>query len=309
MATGPRKTPSSKSRRKPVTIDAEAAITDDVSSLKDAEPVAMETSSPSNDTSKGGEVDEMLDAKADGKSGPPKAQKPEAKKSGSSLVGGLVGGVLALAGAGGLQWAGVLPNLGAAAEAPTVDLAPIEQQIAELRSTVGGIEVTSGADTNEVDLSGINARIDELAASIPAVEAPDLSAITDRLSAVETALSQLDTAVQSGDAGDGAAVEAVSNSMTELRGELEALATQVAGLPRVAQAPDLSGVEERIAAAETAVEQSQSSVEAFQSETSAALEGFSSELQTLASSVESLSAQVEAGGADSTTVARAFAAS
>ncbi|MEM1377566.1 MAG: hypothetical protein AAGG69_09270, partial [Pseudomonadota bacterium] len=46
-----------------------------------------------------------------------------------------------------------------------------------------------------------------------------------------------------------------------------------------------------------------------QSETSAALEGFSSELQTLASSVESLSAQVEAGGADSTTVARAFAAS
>lgn len=144
-----------------------------------------------------------------GRSGHPEPRRASAS---SALAAGILGGLVALLGAGGLQYAGVLPALGpgdgtaaieeglasdveaikaqlaaAPSSSSTVDLAPVEARIAELEKKAG--ETAAAAP---VDLSGLDAQIANLTSEIAALK----SALADAQQSTETAKSELSTRIE-----------------------------------------------------------------------------------------------------------------
>ncbi len=126
-----------------------------------------------------------------------------------ALAAGIFGGLIALLGAGGLQYAGIIPSLGpaasntaveqslasdiealkaqlAAAPAPqaTADLGPLETRIAELEKKTA--EAGNGA---AADVSGLDAQIANLTGEIATLK----SALADAQQSTEAAKSELST--------------------------------------------------------------------------------------------------------------------
>ncbi len=141
--------------------------------------------------------------------GPIHAEPRRASNSGA-LAAGILGGLITLIGAGGLQYAGVLPALGpggdttieqslageietikaqlAAAPPPsaTADLGPLETRIAELeKKTADG----SGATA---DVSGLDAQIANLTGEIATLK----SALADAEQSTQAAKSELSTRIE-----------------------------------------------------------------------------------------------------------------
>ncbi|OBZ94342.1 membrane protein [Pararhizobium polonicum] len=235
---GPEKPPRrSKSDQEPLTIDLEAntaaaqdADRDDTSAERDtaetahagsAEPAGIpqqdaNASEAGNDQPAISEPDEE-DARAEAAAAAfaeeptsaveqPVRTEPRTSNSGA-LAAGILGGLIALLGAGSLQYAGILPVLGpgadnsaieqslagdveaiktqlAAAPAPSaaVDLSPIETRIAALEKSA--TEAGSGA---AVDLSGLDAQIATLTGEIATLK----SALADARQSTETAKTEL----------------------------------------------------------------------------------------------------------------------
>jgi hypothetical protein len=126
-----------------------------------------------------------------------------------AFAAGMLGGLIALLGAGGLQYAGVMPSLGpaasntaveqsfasdiealkaqlAAAPAPaaTVDLGPLETRIADLEKKTA--EAGNGA---AADVSGLDAQIANLTGEIATLK----SALADAQQSTEATKSELST--------------------------------------------------------------------------------------------------------------------
>jgi len=242
---GPENPPRrSKSDQEPLTIDLEAnalaaedADRTDAAAEREAaeirageadetvradvgEPADIAEQAPDTDARESDEEDARADAAAAAFAEEPTSAataaeqpihaEPRRASSSGALAAGILGGLIALLGAGGLQYAGVLPALGpgsdttveqglasdveaikaqlAAAPAPsaTADLAPLETRIAELEKKTA--EAGNGA---AVDVSGLDAQIANLTGEIAALK----SALADAKQSTETAKTELSTRI------------------------------------------------------------------------------------------------------------------
>lgn len=127
---------------------------------------------------------------------PATAEKAPAK-SGTSLSGalaaGIFGGLVALAGAGSMQYAGYLPTLSGTSSSASSTMSTLEAEVATLKSAVASL---ASRPTAHVDTSALEARIAALEAA-PAQTAPsgapaDLEPIQQKLAALDGTVTQIE---------------------------------------------------------------------------------------------------------------------
>ena len=245
---GPENPPRrSKSDQEPLTIDLDATAVPREGSDESAAAVERETSVDETAEIRAGETDETVRADiADGDSVKSEVEEAEADEdaraeaaaaafaeepvsaataaeepvrpiypaqhrtsNSGALAAGILGGLITLLGAGGLQYAGIMPSLSpnasntaieqslasdiealkaqlAAAPAPqaTADLGPLETRITELEKKTA--ETGNGA---AADVSGLDAQIANLTGEIATLK----SALADAQQSTEAAKSELST--------------------------------------------------------------------------------------------------------------------
>lgn len=137
--------------------------------------------------------------------------QPAASKSGA-LAAAILGGLVALAGAGALQYGGYLPALGPGRDA-AVDLAPVTAEIDALKSQLATLQDAAPAEA--VDLEPIETRLAALENSV--ASPPEAAAlggqVEQSVSALEAGLAQLTAEIaelreQAASAARGAADQA-----------------------------------------------------------------------------------------------------
>lgn len=185
----------------------------------------------------------------------------------NGIVAGIIGGVIALAAAGGLQFAGLLGAPGAGdASSGGVSLDGINGEIASLKSEIAGLKDTAGNNDASAKVDGLSSALDQVKRDVAALKSAveqggagdtaGLAALGDKVRQIETeiaALGQtgntapvdlgplneklvgLDALVKS--AGDTAKAQegrlaALEQSVSQLSGKLEAQAAQ----PKIALA-------------------------------------------------------------------------
>ncbi|MEO0543433.1 MAG: mitofilin family membrane protein [Pseudomonadota bacterium] len=257
----------------------------------EAEPVAMTAKNPeidankeTPDTSEAGTVEGGGKQNADGGSQEPpiapSGVSPKAR-SGSPLLGGLVGGVIALLGAAGFQWAGFIPNLGANSFDTSVMEAKIEGLGARLSTAEDVLTANSGAET-------VTVLVEEIGQSASS-NMDAIAAIDTQVDEMMASIDRLNSAIASGEAGDSAAVGNLAARFAELETQNETLAAELADLPTGGASLD--------------------AVSAIEAELRGTIAALADDVNRLSGEVGALTEQVAVGGADSTAVARAFAAS
>lgn len=215
----------------------------DSPSAKASDGVTSENLTASNETLLSGETDEPLTAPSpekptlrddESKTGAgfreaqgeaPRAatpgSPPPARGGGMSAVAaGLIGGVIALVGAGGLQYAGVLPAPNGGGDAAAVQ--GLRADMERLQSELAAVQ--TGGDAGAAEAVGnLQSRIDQFAAD----------------------LDSLRQAVEAGGAGENAGLAALDTKIADLEARIAQLGQNSAGEP-----VDLAPVNERIAALE-----------------------------------------------------------
>jgi hypothetical protein len=162
------------------------------------------------------------------------APAPERKGSGlSAIAAGIIGGVITLLGAGALQCADLLPAPGTSVTAPADDaeaIAALKTEIAALKEEVDTVKAAPGGDTAELSKS-----VADLSSGVQDV--------SSALEQVKSDVAALKSAVESGSAGDGAAVEALNSKIAALEASVAALGQGGQGVPQEA----LDAINQKIA--------------------------------------------------------------
>lgn len=156
-----------------------------------------------------------------GSSASPRAEPTAARRGGvgGSLLAGVAGAVLALLGAGALQFAGILPSPNG--QTGQTDLAALQDEVASLRQQVETLPAQAGAPEG----------------------------LTERVEALSKALED----ARADFAASGGAGQADPAAAKALEDRFAALESAIAALPREGGAPiDLAPINERISAVETA---------------------------------------------------------
>ncbi|MCF6115498.1 phage tail protein [Mesorhizobium muleiense] len=185
----------------------------------------------------------------------------------NGIAAGIIGGVIALAAAGGLQFAGLLGAPGAGdSSSGGVSLDGVNSEIAALKSEIAGLKDTAGNNDASARVDGLSSALDQLKTDVAALQSAieqggagdtaGLAALADKVRQIETAvaalgqtgntapvdlgplnekLAGLDAAVKS--AGETAKAQdgrlaALEQSVSQLSGKVEAQA----GQPKVALA-------------------------------------------------------------------------
>lgn len=160
----------------------------------------------------------------------PEQEEPELESSPvgsgrrSGLAAGLVGGLLALVGAGGLQFAGLLPSPG---NDGNPNIAGLQVEIDALRQEIDRLKNVSGT-TGEQRFDGLVTTVDQL----------------------KSDLAGLRNAVEAGGAGDGAAVQALDDKLKEIETAVAALGESGSG----ASTKALDAISQKIASVEGALD-------------------------------------------------------
>lgn len=206
----------------------------------------------------------------------PQAAPVGPARRGGALAAGLLGGLIALAGAGGLQFAGVLPSPGSSGNA---NVAGLQAEIDALRRDFDGLKNAPGA-------GGVEELRQSLGESAARVEG--LSTTVEQL---KSDLAGLRKTVEA--EGGGAAGQALDARIKEIEASLAALGQNGGS----ASAAALDAISQKIASVEGALDAA--------TKASAAADA---RLATLEQTVEGLSRKVEAQ-ADQPRIALAIAAS
>jgi len=187
---------------KPTTATSEKSLLDDRPKVAPAAAGASDTpafgraeSRPSNAEKPAADARPDKATPPPAASSPPKPQ-PTARGGVSAIAAGIIGGVIALAGGGALQYAGVLPVPGGS-EATSGEIAGLRSDLAALREQV---DATPPAEN-------LGPRVDELAAAFEQVKtqlaaatsgnavSPEATqALDDRLKAIESAVAAAQSA-------------------------------------------------------------------------------------------------------------------
>ncbi|CCV04514.1 putative phage tail protein [Mesorhizobium metallidurans STM 2683] len=182
----------------------------------------------------------------------------------NGIAAGLIGGVIALAGAGGLQFAGLLGAPGSAAGSVSLD--GVNGEIASLRSEIAGLKEAGGNSDASAKVDGLASALDQVRTDVAALKSAveqggagdnaGIAALGDKVKQIETAvaalgqagntapvdlgpldekLAGLDAALKS--AGEAATVQegrlgALEQSVSQLSGKVEAQSSQ----PKIALA-------------------------------------------------------------------------
>ncbi|MDH6231488.1 hypothetical protein M2281_002060 [Mesorhizobium soli] len=206
---------------------------------------------------------------------PAPAPEPQRQRSGfSPLAAGIVGGVMALAGAGALQFSGLLPAPDSNAGAAMTEVDSLRAELSGMQQDILALKNTSGQP--DAGLTG------------------QVEAVTKSLDEVKTDLGNLRQSVASA-SGDQAGLEAVDGRIKELETSVAALREQQ-GASQTASG-DLAALGERIAG-----------VEALAKANGEAISAADGKLATLQQKANDLSGKVEAQ-AGQPKVALAIAAS
>ena len=190
----------------------------------------------------------------------PMAVQP--KRSGiNGIAAGLIGGVIALVGAGGLQFAGLLGGPGSG----SVSLDGVNRVIASLKTEIAGLKQAGGNTDASAKVDGLSAALDQVKTDVAALKSAveqggagdnaGLAALGDKVKQIETAVAAL------GQAGNAAPVDL--GPLNEKLAGLDAL-VKSAGEAATAQ-------EGRLAALEQSVSQLSGKVDAQASQPKIAL--------------------------------------
>lgn len=246
------KTRHSKSHREPVTIELQP---DEVSRVADAQPFeASEADAPAQSVGAEERADETPAADTDAagssersgygfdEASPEPAtagedeqqdrsfisRPAEAKRSGlNPVVAGLAGAVIALAGAGALQYAGVLGAPGASLDTVNSQVSALKTQVAALSSSESGGDVQARIKIVSDTLDQTRAELADLKASVGAAasDAQAVGDLRDRIAAVEAAVADLGKSAGVAEADLAplnekiAALEALAKSSADAAGE------------------------------------------------------------------------------------------
>lgn len=224
------------------------------------------------------------------------------KRGVSAIGGGVVGALLALAGGAGLQSAGMLPSFGGgqapvAQVAPAVDLTPLETQIAALQAELDAVRAGAGGGASE----GVQAQLDSASSALAQANARSDAAQAD-IASLNERLDVLQQAISSGEAGEGAGLEALSSRLTALEAQSEQLADTggTAELdPAVALAavqPALDTINEQVSALSADINEQVSALGGDVSAISQTLEGLTGEMATLQQGMTTLTDSQAATG-------------
>ena len=200
-------------------------------------------------------------AKTDARSEPMAAQPKRGGVNG--IAAGIIGGVIALVGAGGLQFAGLL---GAPGSGAGVSLDGVNGEIASLKGEIASLKEAGGNNGAAARVDGLSAALDQVKSDVTALKSAlqqggagdtaGLAALGDKVKQIETAvdalgkaastapvdlgplnekLAGLDALVKS--AGDAAKAQdgrlaALEQSVSQLSGKVDAQASQ----PKIALA-------------------------------------------------------------------------
>ena len=130
-------------------------------------------------------------------------------KRSSGIAAGIIGGVIALAAAGGLQFAGVLGAPGSGAS--TVSLDGVNAEITSLKSEIADLREASGNGAATAKVDGLSSALDQVKADVASLKSAveqggagdnaGLAALGDKVKQIETAVAAL------GQAGNAAPVD------------------------------------------------------------------------------------------------------
>lgn len=172
----------------------------------------------------------------------------------NGVAAGLIGGVIALAGAGGLQFAGLLGAPGS--NAGTVSVDGVSGEIASLKSEIAGLKEAGGNGDASAKVDGLSSALDQ----------------------VKTDVAALKSAVEQGGAGDNAGIAALGDKVKQIETAVAALGQAGNTVP-----VDLGPLNEKLAGLDAALKSA--------GEAATAQEG---RLSALEQSVSQLSGKVEA---------------
>lgn len=165
----------------------------------------------------------------------PAASASPAPRRGGALVGGLAGGAIVLAAVGLLQVAGFWPDGGAATGETGV--AALQADVEALKQDLAALKSVPGVDVSALEraLADSVARTDSVASG---------------LDALRSDVDALKSAVQSGGAGDGPALEALAARIAKVESTVAALGEGTGG----ANPAELTALADRIGGVEAALQ-------------------------------------------------------
>ncbi|CAH2405915.1 phage tail protein [Mesorhizobium escarrei] len=174
----------------------------------------------------------------------------------NGIAAGIIGGVIALAAAGGLQFAGLLGAPGGGdLSSGGVSLDGVNSEIASLKSEIAGLKDTAGSNDASAKVDGLSSALDQ----------------------VKTDVAALKSAIEQGGAGDTAGLAALGDKIRQIETAVAAL-----GQTGNTAAVDLGPLNEKLAGLDAAVKSA--------GETAKAQDG---RLAALEQSVSQLSGKVE----------------
>ncbi|MCQ8875102.1 phage tail protein [Mesorhizobium sp. LMG17149] len=215
------------------------------------------------------------------------APPPEKRGGLNGVAAGIIGGVIALVGAGGLQFAGLL---GAPGSGAGVSLDSVNGDIASLKTEIAGLKDAGGNGDGAAKMVGLSSGLEQVKADVAALksavekggagDAAGVAALGDKVAQIETAVAAL------GKAGSSAPVDL--GPLNEKLAGLDAL-VKSAGEATTAQEGRLTALEQSVSQlsgkVEAAAGQPKVALAIAASALKAALERggpFSAELETLA---------------------------
>lgn len=264
--------PASETRSSPSATVASAASSSasagstpkEPASVKDDKATASAAGKPDTDGSAKRPASESASAYGRGPTGPgptsarpAPADRPKPSRT-PVFAAGIVGGVVALAAAGLLQYAGVL-GTPAQMASPAPESGQVEADIAALKSELAALKDNPGA--------------------APGADPAKVDALSAALDQVRSDVGALQKAVESGEAGDSAGLDALGTRIGEIETKVSALAENAGG----AASADIDAIRQQIAG-----------VEALAKSAGEANSGFDGRLGAIEQSLQNLADKVEA---------------
>lgn len=243
--------------------------------------------------------------------------------SGGAVKGGVIGALLTLLGAVGLNYAGVLPGGGTSNTSATTDISALEAKVEALSTstaTAPALDPASVQPLIDAALANQAAQFEtqltelrsQMAADVAAggdTSTPvDLSGVETQITSLEAEITDLKASLSSGSAGEAEGLSVLSGRIEAIEGGLQTAQTSISAMGEniVATIPD--DVSQTIAGLQTSVTENadklgtlSAALETAQSETNTAIETLSA---NMTEQITALSGQVETIGAQAADTSR-----
>ncbi len=272
-ATAPAATTAGAATSVPASGKTDAGKTSGASTASPPRPASEKKEQPAFGRSAG--VGAQKSDRREPSPAPAPASRDSSRRGGvSAVAAGLIGALIALIGAGALQYAGVLPAIGTVGSDET-QVAELRSQVEALRDEIAAAGDTQAADPGRVDelassLDQIRSQIAELQAAGPASDGTDTQALQSRLEELESTVASLQGSEPGASAEE---IAGIGDQVDAFSARIDSLESNVASASDAATTAQegVSGVQERLASLEARLQDLADKVEANASDPGAAL--------------------------------------